>query len=124
MNNIVLKNKKNVDIYKCFCSYSNYFNEYNKKTSENIKSIEEKLKQKYFEVDYYDKETDKSEVIDIEGRTVIISTDIVTVDIIKKEFKVFGKTVSLGQPYNLNPFLNNWQIKDVNDIMKFRIGIL
>lgn len=73
---------------------------------------------------YYDKETDKSEVIDIEGRTVIVSTDNVTVDIIKKEFKVFGKTVSLGQPYNLNPFLNNWQIKDVNDIMKFRIGIL
>ena len=56
---------------------------------------------------YYDKENDKSEVLDIEGKDVIVSNDDVTINVRKKEFKVFGKMVSLGQPYNLNPLLNN-----------------
>ena len=56
---------------------------------------------------YYDRENDKSEVLDIEGKDVIVSNDDVTINVRKKEFKVFGKTVSLGQPYNLNPLLNN-----------------
>ncbi len=56
---------------------------------------------------YYDKENDKSEVVDIYGKKVTVSNDDVTIDVIKKEFKVFGKTVSLGQPYNLNPLVNN-----------------
>ena len=46
-------------------------------------------------------------VLDIEGKDVIVSNDDVTINVRKKEFKAFGKTVSLGQPYNLNPLLNN-----------------
>lgn len=73
---------------------------------------------------YYDKENDKAKILDIEGKEIIVTNDNYTININRKEFKVFGKTVSLGQPYNLNPLSNDWQIKVYNDIIKFRIGVL
>ena len=73
---------------------------------------------------YYDKENDKAEILDIEGKEIIVTNDNYTININRKEFKVFGKTVSLGKPYNLNPLSNDWQIKVYNDIIKFRIGVL
>ena len=73
---------------------------------------------------YYDRENDKSEIIDIEGKQVIASNENVIVNVTDKSFNVFGNRVLLGQPYNLKPLLGNWQIKAGNDIIKFRIAIL
>ena len=55
---------------------------------------------------YYDKENDKSEVIDIYGKTVTAENDDVKVDLTDAAFYVFGKRALLNQPYNLDPLLN------------------
>ena len=56
---------------------------------------------------YYDRENDKAEIIDIDGKKVIASNDNVMINLTDKSFNVFGKRSLLGQPYNLNPLLNN-----------------
>ena len=73
---------------------------------------------------YYDKATDKSEVLEIEGKEVTAVNDHVIVNLTDKSFNVYGKKVLLNDPSILNPLLNNWQIKEGNDIIKFRIDVL
>ncbi len=55
---------------------------------------------------YYDKENDKSEVIEIYGKSVTAANDDVKVDLSDAAYYVFGKRSLLNQPYNLDPLLN------------------
>ena len=55
---------------------------------------------------YYDKENDKSEVIDIYGKNVVAENDNVKVDLTDAAYYIFGKRSLLNQPGNLNPLLN------------------
>ena len=55
---------------------------------------------------YYDRENDKAEIIDIDGKEVKAINDNVIVNLTDKSFKAFGKRVLLGQPDNLDPLLN------------------
>ncbi len=73
---------------------------------------------------YYDRENDKSKVIDIASKSVKVENDNVKIDLLDHAFYVFGKRSLINLPYTLNPLLSNWQIKVLNDIIKFRIGVL
>lgn len=52
---------------------------------------------------YYDKTTDSSEVIELNGRIVTVSNDNIDVNINEKYFISFGKKVLLFTPDNLKP---------------------
>ena len=52
---------------------------------------------------YYDKTTDSSEVIELNGRMVTVSNDNIDVNINEKYFISFGKKVLLFTPDNLKP---------------------
>ena len=73
---------------------------------------------------YYDRENDKSEVLDIYGMKITATNDDVVVDLTDGAFYLYGKRALINQPSSLNPLLGNWQIKEDNDIIKFRIGVL
>ena len=51
---------------------------------------------------YYDKETDVSEVIDVENKRVKLTSDDVEIDVKEKSFTVFNKKILLFSPDKLN----------------------
>lgn len=56
-----------------------------------------------FTLIYYDTATDTSEVIELDGDTVTVSSEYVNVNISRKTCLSFGKDVILMSPNNLNP---------------------
>lgn len=52
---------------------------------------------------YYDTETEKSEVMEVEGKSVKIEGDNLNLNISERYFMTFGKKVLLMRPDNLNP---------------------
>ncbi len=57
-------------------------------------------------MEYYDKDKDKTEVIEIEGKKVSVSSDEINVNLSERYTESFGKKILLMSPYNLNS-LNN-----------------
>ena len=51
---------------------------------------------------YYDKDTDKSEVMEINNKSVSVSSENININISEKYFMSFGKEILLVSPYNLN----------------------
>ena len=69
---------------------------------------------------YYDRENDKSEVIEIENKAISVTSEAINVNLSERHCLSFGKKILLVKPYNLNS-LTNWQKMYVNDIINFRI---
>ena len=68
---------------------------------------------------YYDYEEDKSEVIEIEGKKISVSSEYINVNLSYGYFMSFNDKVLLSKPYNLNAlYKSDWQIKSINDIIK------
>jgi len=68
---------------------------------------------------YYDKATDTSEVIELNGKNVSISSDKININVNEKYFMSFGKKMLLFEPYNLNTvFKTDWQVLYINDIIR------
>lgn len=59
-----------------------------------------------YTMEYYDKDSDTSEVVEVEGKTITIENDKMDVDLSKRQVLSFGKKVLLVNPYNLDS-LNN-----------------
>lgn len=68
---------------------------------------------------YYDYKSEESEVIEIEGKLVEVTSEYIKVNLTERYFMSFSDRVLLSRPYNL-PVLykTNWQSKSNDDIIK------
>ena len=57
-------------------------------------------------MEYYDKDSDKTELIEIEGKKISVSSDYINANLSGRYTVSFGKKVLLMSPYNLNSLSN------------------
>lgn len=67
---------------------------------------------------YYDYANDFSEVIEVEGKNVSVTSEYINVNLTERYFMSFNDKVLLSKPYNLSVlYKSNWQIKNIDDII-------
>ncbi len=55
-----------------------------------------------YTMEYYDKEKDESDVLEVEGKQVTVKNDYMEVNLTRHHVVSFGKKITLFKPYNLN----------------------
>ena len=56
---------------------------------------------------YYDYESDTSEILEIEGKNVSVSSEFINVSLTERYFTSFNNRVLLSRPYNLKTLYRN-----------------
>ena len=56
---------------------------------------------------YYDYESDTSEILEIEGKNVSVSSEFINVSLTERYFTSFNNRVLLSRPYNLKTLYKN-----------------